>query len=540
MSLLVLGALASCSNEIEGDSGGGEERDYGVAYMSISVTTPQTTVTRNSGETNATEAETKINELFLILFDESYKVVKDEKAANAYISLTGAALNTAGTAPKEPFRVSPSTKYLLVIANPGTVLRGALTTRVNENELYSNINAVIALTPTGANDNTYLVDEMTNATKGYTMINSGEYDSTNGWSNGLHDVTSSIVTIPSGKTEEDAKKEAMNKKATLSIERLASKLEVTLANPVELNPAVGQFVFKNWTVDYVNSKFFPFAVKTLTASSHTGSFYTRNFYTEDPNFENSNYDDGIVKNVVNASNITALKWYDLTVNNKIAYCIENTMKDTEQRFGAATRLVLKAQYAPWDDADPEFVLDEGWFQSYYGGNYTNYKNLDELVAAYDAAVAKADDKKEEADKALIKDCDDFLIKLAATYTDKTFPADFKDLKQDTHLDPIATENGGQITKDNDISGLLWYQKSINYYYYEIRHDNAADTYMEYGKYGVVRNNYYTLKLTKVNGNGTPWYPEVEEPEEEIDKKGAFLYFDVNIAPWVSWETEFEI
>ena len=64
--------------------------------------------------------------------------------------------------------------------------------------------------------------------------------------------------------------------------------------------------------------------------------------------------------------------------------------------------------------------------------------------------------------------------------------------------------------------------------------------MEYGKYGVVRNNYYTLRLTKVNGAGTPWYPEVEEPEEEIDKESAYLHFEINVAPWISWATDFEI
>lgn len=539
VSLLAIGALASCSNDNEIIQEGGDERDYGVAYMSISVSTPKTVVTRASGEVNATEAETIINELFLIMFDENYQVVKDEDAPNAYISLTGGALNSAGTAPKEPFKVSPSTKYLLVIANPGAILKPALTSRVVVGATYASINAAITLTATGADDNTYLVDEITNTVKGYTMINTGVYDATTKWNNGLYDVTGAVVAVTDGKTEADVKAEAMNKKVTLSIERLASKMEVTLASPVVLNPTVGQFVFKNWTVDYVNSKFFPFATKTLTASGHAaGGFYPSNFYTEDPNFDNGNYSDGIVKNVVTASNITNLKWYDLTDNNKIAYCIENTMDDTEQRFGAATRLVLKAQYAPWADTESDFELDEGWFQSYYGGNYTNYKNLTELVAAYNAAVAKA--TKTDAETALIADCDNFLDKLKTTYTSNTFPATFADLDQTTHLTPIATENGGQITKDNNISGLLWYQKSINYYYYEIRHDNAADTYMEYGKYGVVRNNYYTLNLKRVNGNGTPWYPEVDEPDEEIDKKGAYLYFDVSIAPWISWQTDFEI
>lgn len=85
------------------------------------------------------------------------------------------------------------------------------------------------------------------------------------------------------------------------------------------------------------------------------------------------------------------------------------------------------------------------------------------------------------------------------------------------------------------------RKGLNYYYYQIRHDNTTDIgHMAYGKYGVVRNNYYTLNLTKVNGCGTAWYPDVEEPEEEIDKKGAYLHFEIEVAPWISWGTDFEI
>ena len=104
MSLLVLGALASCSNDNEIIQEGGDERDYGVAYMSIGVSTPKTVGTRASGEVNATEAETIINELFLIMFDENNQVVKDEDAPNAYISLTEERLIAPELLPKSRLR----------------------------------------------------------------------------------------------------------------------------------------------------------------------------------------------------------------------------------------------------------------------------------------------------------------------------------------------------------------------------------------------------------------------------------------------------
>ena len=121
------------------------------------------------------------------------------------------------------------------------------------------------------------------------------------------------------------------------------------------------------------------------------------------------------------------------------------------------------------------------------------------------------------------------------------PGSFALLTQ-TILDDNNIKNGGELCKKEGC--IYWYPKSLNYYYYEIRHDNAANSYMEYGKYGVVRNNYYTLTLTKVNGNGTPWYPgggpEDPDEEEDIDKKGAYLHFEIKVAPWIYWTTNFEI
>lgn len=73
VSLLAVAALASCSNENDDITDGGEKRDYDVAYMSVSVAVPQGTRTRaagSSGETDALDSETKIKELYLVLFDD--------------------------------------------------------------------------------------------------------------------------------------------------------------------------------------------------------------------------------------------------------------------------------------------------------------------------------------------------------------------------------------------------------------------------------------------------------------------------------------
>lgn len=35
-------------------------------------------------------------------------------------------------------------------------------------------------------------------------------------------------------------------------------------------------------------------------------------------------------------------------------------------------------------------------------------------------------------------------------------------------------------------------------------------------------------------------PEDPDEEEDIDKKGAYLHFEIKVAPWIYWTTNFEI
>lgn len=83
VSLLAVVALASCSNEnleenpeVEGGAG------YDVAYISISLTNPKVPGSRAPGSTEqpALPAESAINELYLITFNSSKVVTKDENA----------------------------------------------------------------------------------------------------------------------------------------------------------------------------------------------------------------------------------------------------------------------------------------------------------------------------------------------------------------------------------------------------------------------------------------------------------------------------
>ena len=558
VSLLAIVALASCSNEnleenpeVEGGAG------YDVAYVSISLTNPKVPGSRASGEETALKKESAINELYLITFDASKVVTMDEKATKYATVLGSSSFDTDDasgvTTPNTPVKVNPNTKYLLVVANPGYQLKSRLDA-IAADATYTTINAMVTVPENNTKpNNAYLVEEVVHS-KGCAMINVGFYDDVNSkWEDEcLLDVSDKIVLVSDYKSEAQAQNAAKSNPATLEIERLAAKLEVMIGSPLAVGPiedgtnaSLGQFDFGNWTIDYYNSLFYPFAKKTTTKSSHTSGFYKSNFYTVDPNFTTAGgteYLTGIVKNTLDATTREPkVEWAteSTTVGESYKYCIENTMAEGYQKFGAATRLVLKGQYAPWKAG--EFTLGDDWYRLPNGTNSKNFKSFAELLTAYTSAKAKQTNSEPmiAEEKLLVSACELFYKQIKPVLTND--PGDFASLTQ-TILDDNNIQNGGELCKEEGC--IYWYPKSLNYYYYEIRHDNAADSYMEYGKYGVVRNNYYTLTLTKVNGNGTPWYPgggpEDPDEEEDIDKKGAYLHFEIKVAPWIYWTTNFEI
>ena len=559
VSLLAVAALASCSNEnleenpeVEGGAG------YDVAYVSISLTNPKVPGSRASGEHTALEKESKINELYLITFDAGKVVTMDEKATKYATVLGSSSFDTDDasgvTTPNTPVKVNPNTKYLLVVANPGYQLKSRLDA-IAADATYATINAMVTVPENNTKpNNAYLVEEVVHS-KGCAMINVGFYDDVNSkWEDEcLLDVSDKIVLVSDYKSEAQAQNAAKSNPATLEIERLAAKLEVMIGSPLAVGPfedgtnaSLGQFDFGNWTIDYYNSLFYPFAKKTTTASSHTTGFYKSNFYTVDPNFTTAGgteYLTGIVKNTLDATTREPkVEWVteSTDASKKYKYCIENTMAEGYQKFGAATRLVLKGQYAPWKSG--EFTLGNDWYRLPNGTNSVNFKSFADLLTAYTEAKDKETNSEamNSQEKLLVSACELFYSQIKSELTTND-PGSFVSLTQ-AILDANNIQNGGELCKEEGC--IYWYPKSLNYYYYEIRHDNAANSYMEYGKYGVVRNNYYTLTLTKVNGNGTPWYPgggpEDPDEEEDIDKKGAYLHFEIKVAPWIYWTTNFEI
>ena len=95
-----------------------------------------------------------------------------------------------------------------------------------------------------------------------------------------------------------------------------------------------------------------------------------------------------------------------------------------------------------------------------------------------------------------------------------------------------------------------YYKGICYYDILIKHNSNIKDKLVEGKWGVVRNNWYTLKIDKISKRGTPFIPDPTDPDivdpsnpdENTPNEGtdAYLSVTVTVADWTTWEQGVEL
>ncbi len=523
MKTLITPALAlamllsvSCSKDSNGVPAPG---DADVAYLSVKL--PIQAGTRASGEDNGSN-ESDLKTLYLGTFDESGNVLEIPGTSLYYIHIDNA------TATPDAVKIAGASKQLLVIANPGNALLGVIRS-IGTTSSFSGINAAITDTAVGE-----IIDDVTSITKGFAMINSGSEAGKSPGDNievPLTDISDHIVTTASTDYDDAAAKaQAEANRVEIAIERLASKLHLKAKAPAEMEvkPAGATFEFGNWTIDAINTAFYPFAEKTLLSADHTAGKYPYNFYTRDPNFDGQ-LGDGLAFTHIDPQTYEpqlVTPWLDAAATT---YCLENTMAAAEQKFGNATRLIIKGKYYP----------EAGWTGDWFSFAGVNYETLSDLQDAYSSAAP---------DSNLADACDMMYGKIAdyASLNSLSITGtNFGTLVQDD-LDKLSPY-GGEIIKDGRNPVIRWYQDGLNYYYYEIRHDDMTQDEMAFGKYGVVRNNWYAMTLGSVDGAGTPWYPDINnpgpgdpDPEEPLDESTGYLGIEIDIMPWVIWEREIGI
>lgn len=384
-----------------------------------------------------------------------------------------------------------------------------------------------------------------------------------------------LVPIDKGKiyaSAAKAKEDASECAATVFVERGVAKMTVatpgttgTIIVKDKANPTAttkkSEVKFSNWALDITNKK--TYAVHNIDGLSAdydkiwntdpSNRFIGTNnrvYWGKDPNYKNDDLKlkdkDADREAEFNFIDATSKIDKDFGETNPV-YCLENTFNLANMYQGQTTRVIFKATYTPKDDTGADLADTGGTF--YTIGNMTTILKFADLKTAVDAAAdavlpgCVVDYKNLEKAGSHVITLED--IKEKASSTTHLDGATKYGTGLKTGEDIVAAINdklGLKAGRPEEMVGINTYLNGITYYIARVKHfgdvltpwktgdpygtDNAS--YL--GRYGMLRNNWYELKVGNVYGPGYPGVPPVDPtlPDDENEK---YLSVSVKILSW---------
>lgn len=565
--LAVIAAMtASCSsNEDLGTAGPGTgTNEAGVGYAIFTINLPSVSGTRAADAGGAemaegTPEEYKVSNATALIFQ---KYGSDEGSYKFVESVT---LPIDGWKDDPTDGITTTSKKLVAkLTNVDTKNDYSVLILLNNNKTGGG--AKVELPTAGQSYNDWNSKILTPSVT--DLAASGDFYMANAPLKGSAASPATLVPIDKNKiyaSEAEANKPTNDCAATVFVERGVAKMTVaapgtiTVKDKATTKPTKSQVTFSNWALDITNKK--TFAVHNIdglskdfpaiwTTKRFTGT-NNRVYWGTDPNYNLAglNTADAVndAKRKKEFNFITAPseinKDFTNTTNTNPVYCLENTFNLANMYQGQTTRVIFKATYTPKDDAGNPLADKDGTF--YTIGNMTNILNEAALKTAVNTAATSVLPGC-TVDYTNLKTEGSHVITLAdiKDSTDKTLVAD-KD---------YSGKTGTQIVKEiNDKLGLIdgaghaeamvginTYAQGVTYYIARVKHfsslkwqsgESYGDNNDKYlGRYGMLRNNWYELKVGNVYGPGYPGVPPVDPtlPDDENEK---YLSVSVKILSW---------
>ena len=551
--LAVIAAMtASCSsNEDLGTAGPGTgNNEAGVGYATFSINLPTTSGTRadanpefKPGDAN----EYKVNDATLLIFKKGatnnegdYTFVESAELGSMAPwqkpnpDETGVTTHAKITAKLDNVNKSDH-NFALVLLNNGTGTN-AKVKLPSKDEKFSTWNAKTT-------------DKFATYENGFYMANAPLFKDNN---------VTTLVPIESTKiysTEEEA---AKNSATDIYVERGLAKVTVTGTAGEKTVTGVtyngDKVTISNWALDVTNKKAYPIhnvdgltddyagIWSNSTTPSPTNNATTQRFvdinpkttvkrvyWGKDPNYDNKDAD----KTALNADFNYVANANVKEDPAKALYCLENTFNLDNMKQGQTTRVVFKATYKPASLPDGETTF-------YKIGKNTAIWSKDNLETEIKAAVASV--VSGAAGKTTVTlNAEGNNITAAGTHYIKAANISVTDATITITPENITDINTQLGLNESKKVGISTYAGGESYYIARIKHFGDAltkwesGTYgennLEYlGRYGVLRNNWYELKVNSVSGPGYPSVPDVKPntPDDEDDK---YINVSVKILDW---------
>lgn len=325
------------------------------------------------------------------------------------------------------------------------------------------------------------------------------------------------------------------------------------------NPTIttkSEVTFSKWALDITNQK--TYAVHNIdglskdfpaiwTTDRFTG-INKRVYWGKDPNYDKTELNDA--DNPGDTKRSKEFNFIKTTSDIKLdfgksTYCLENTFNLANMYQGQTTRVIFKATYAPKDNDGKSLAdADDGTF--YTIGNMTTILNTDKLKAAVNAVATPVLPTGYTIDYENLKTEGSHVITLAdiKNATGETLVAgtDYSGMTGEQIVADINAKLGLKAGRAEAMVGINTYLNGVTYYIARVKHfgdvltewhsgeSYNAENVKYLGRYGMLRNNWYELKVGKVYGPGYPGVPPVDPtlPDDENEK---YLSVSVKILSW---------
>lgn len=348
--------------------------------------------------------------------------------------------------------------------------------------------------------------------------------------------------------------------AKVTMDKFDDKYTIGTGNTYEGD----EVVIKKWQLDVTNKSTFPVHQIGTLSTDYTGIWGKDRFYDGtntafkrvywgiDPNYSDNKYYNGDATISPKKSALECCQEdFKMITNAQVVgevgtpqYCLENTFNLDNMKQGQTTRVVFKAVYTPKTFTSGETFYKVANNTAVWHGDDLKQQiltlalqamNVTDLIekAKYDVDLSKGSDISGVAGQHLIQ-------KANITYSGT--PAASK--VDDNVVNEVNAKLGlseADPTNHKEKVGISTYLNGEAYYIARIKHFNQLtpwtageaygtknDKYL--GRYGVLRNNWYSLSVKSISNLGYPEVPEVK-PEKPDDENDKYINVEVKILDW---------
>ena len=560
-------ALVGCSSNDNLDPNANEGAGKaGTAYASFKINLPTTSGTRAADDGKPTFAEGTADEYevkngTILIFDTDGKFVEsaDLGTMNPWTKDTDPnGVTTAAAATVQLHNVKVGTSYkALVLLNNNVDATTKKVTLPSVGDSYYTWSATVG----NANASKY-----ESTADGIFMANAPKYKSD----------TENPTTLVDFNSVYASREQAQANPATVVyVERGLAKVtmdDFASNYPIAAGTYKGDNVkIVNWQLDVTNKSTFPIHQANLKSEwsavwseprfydTKESSAFKRVYWGTDPNYNGT--DNLTLTNCQAAFKMIGngdVKGLAGIANPQ--YCLENTFDLDNMMQGQTTRVVFKAVYTPkgftgtektfykvanntavWHEADLKQQILTLALQAMKITDPTEQ-------GKYDVDLSKGSNISGAAGQHLIQETN--ITYSGTPAASKVTPAIVNTVNEKLGL----KVEGGKIT-----TGISTYFNGEAYYIARIKHFNTLTpweagqpTYKDVphltleqsnknylGRYGVLRNNWYSLSVTKISNLGYPEVPEVK-PNIPDDENDQYINVEVKILDWAKRTQEVEL